>query len=65
MAQKETVIGSNESELEAISNVLFNEEVHVHHLLTEVVWSACHFLKKNPTATIEDAMDYGYNEWIK
>lgn len=65
MAKKEIVIGSSESEMQSISNVLFCEEIRVHNLLTEVIWSACNFLKDNPTASIEDAMDYGYNEWIK
>ena len=34
-------------------------------LLTEVVWSAMHYLKQNPKATLLDAISYGLLEWVK
>lgn len=34
-------------------------------LLPEIIWSAFNFLKEVPNASLEDAMNFGANEWIK
>ena len=34
-------------------------------LMTKVLWSAMHILKVNSDMSIQDAMDYGYNDWVK
>lgn len=34
-------------------------------LETEVIWSAMNFMKTNCDASIDEAMNYGLNEWIK
>jgi hypothetical protein len=41
------------------------ETAEDHGLLTEVVWSAMHYMKKNPKATLCDAMSNGLLEWVK
>jgi len=40
-------------------------EAEKHGLLTEVVWSAMHYMKENPKATLCDAISYGLLEWVK
>lgn len=34
-------------------------------LVPEVVYFALKYMKKNPESSIEDAMGYGYDEWVK
>lgn len=34
-------------------------------LESEVVWSALSYIKKNPDKSISEAINHGYNEWIK
>lgn len=34
-------------------------------LVPEVVYFALQYMKDNPDSSIEDAMNYGYNEWVK
>lgn len=34
-------------------------------LTAEVVLYALQYMKANPDSTIEDAMNYGYFEWVK
>ena len=65
MAKKQIDLNDSGREMAAIGSAIFDPEVTAHSLVTEVVWSALHFMKTNPTATISDAMEYGYNEWIK
>jgi hypothetical protein len=36
-----------------------------HGLVAEVVYFALKYMKNNPESSIEDAMNYGYNEWVK
>lgn len=36
-----------------------------HGLDTEIIWSAMCYLKSNPEASIEKAIVYGINEWVK
>jgi len=31
----------------------------------KVLWTAMHILKINPDMSIPEAMDYGYNDWVK
>ena len=50
-------------EIRNISKAL--ETAEDHGLLTEVVWSAMHYMKENPKATLCDAISYGLLEWIK
>ena len=33
--------------------------------MVKVLWSAMHILKVSPDMTIKEAMEYGYNDWIK
>jgi len=56
-------MGKSLNEFEAIQNALkgaaeFNLEV-------EVVWYALKYMKENPLLTIEEAIDKGFNEWVK
>ena len=37
----------------------------VHNLEVEVVVFALKSMKENPSLTIEQAMDIGYEEWVK
>ena len=55
----------NEKELEVIANVLYDENTELSGLQTEIVWSALHYAQENPQASVEDCINYGYNEWIK
>ena len=50
-------------EIRDISSAL--EEAQNYGLLTEVVWSAMHYMKENPEATLSDAISYGLLEWVK
>ena len=50
-------------ELDAIGNAQCAGDRY--NLTTEVFWSAMHYLKRNPQATIEEACTYGVMEWIK
>jgi hypothetical protein len=36
-----------------------------YKLTAECIWSAMRYLQNNKDATIEDACNYGINEWIK
>ena len=36
-----------------------------YKLETEVVYTALKYMKENPDSTISDAINYGYNEWVK
>lgn len=49
----------NKEELRAISEVLD------YDLVTEIIWSAIHAIKDNPKLSIEEAIQYGKDEWIK
>lgn len=50
-------------EIRSISREL--EIAKDYGLLTEVVWSALHYLKENPEVEPADAISYGLLEWIK
>jgi len=50
-------------EIRNISKAL--ETAEDHGLLTEVIWSAMHYMKQNPNANLCDAMSYGLLEWVK
>lgn len=50
-------------EIRNISTALKSAEDY--GLLTEVVWSAMHYMKENPEATLSDAISYGLLEWVK
>lgn len=50
-------------ELNIIHTVLICSEYK--NLLPEIIWSAFQFLKQFPNATIDEAMNFGANEWIK
>jgi hypothetical protein len=43
----------------------FIEDAGKYGLVSEVVYFALRYMKNNPEASIEDAMNYGYSEWIK
>lgn len=51
----------NEADCSAILQAIKDD----NGLSVEIIWSAMLHLKNNPTCTIEDAIDYGFNEWIK
>lgn len=36
-----------------------------YNLLVEVVWSALHYLKANPSKSTNEAIEFGFNEWVK
>lgn len=50
-------------EIRNISNAL--QTAGEYGLMTEVVWSAMHYMKQNPKATLCDAISYGLLEWVK
>jgi hypothetical protein len=50
-------------EIRSISNALKNADEY--GISTEVVWSALHYMKENPQATLCDAISYGLLEWVK
>jgi uncharacterized protein (DUF111 family) len=41
------------------------EEDGIIDLTGEVIWSAMGYLKMNPSNTIEEACEFGLDEWIK
>ena len=41
------------------------QDAEKYFLVTEVVLFALKYMKQNPQSSIEDAMNYGYCEWIK
>lgn len=43
----------------------FLVDARKYGLVSEVVYFALKYMKENPDKTIEDAMNYGYYEWIK
>jgi hypothetical protein len=54
---------STSDEIRSITTAL--ESADNYGLLTEVVWSAMHYMKENPKATLCDAISYGLLEWVK
>ncbi len=54
-------------EIEEIGKILnlVLEDPNYNTLLTEIVWSALNFAIQVPNATVVEAMEFGYGEWIK
>jgi hypothetical protein len=52
-----------EMDLKAIADIVHGD-IEVE-LRVEIIWSSMIYLKRNPEKSIQDAIDYGYNEWIK
>ena len=52
-----------ELELNEISKTL--KLADEYGLQTEVVWSALEYMKRQPKATLVDAIQYGLSEWVK
>jgi len=44
---------------------VFIKDADKYGLVSEVVLFAIKYMKNNPDKTIEDAMNYGYDEWVK
>lgn len=38
---------------------------HMYQLDWEVIEFTIHYLERNPKASFIDALNYGYNEWVK
>lgn len=51
------------TELDIVS--VFIRDAHKHGLVPEVVLFALKYMKENPDSSIEDAMNYGFWEWVK
>jgi hypothetical protein len=43
---------------------VFIRDADKYGLVSEVVLFALKYMKNNPDKTIEDAMNYGYDEWV-
>jgi hypothetical protein len=43
----------------------FIRDAQKYDLVSEVVYFALKYIQDNPDTNIEDAMNYGYMEWIK
>lgn len=56
-------MGKSLNEWEAIDHAL--KGASEFDLQVEVVWYALKAMKENPRLTIEEAMDIGFNEWVK
>ena len=41
------------------------EEAGKYGLIAEVVYFALRYMKNNPEVSIEDAISYGFYEWVK
>jgi len=54
-----------EQSIDAVADMLSNQDVIDNDIEVEVIWSAMMFLKNNPKATIQQACEHGVNEWIK
>jgi hypothetical protein len=44
---------------------VFVKDAEKYGLVSEVVYFALKYIKENPDKSIEDAMNYGYWQWIK
>jgi len=44
---------------------VFVKDANKYNLVSEVVLFALKYMQDNPDKTIEDAMNYGYDEWVK
>jgi hypothetical protein len=51
------------TELDIVS--VFIRDAHKYGLVPEVVLFALKYMKKHPESNIEDAMSYGFDEWVK
>ena len=51
------------TEIDIVS--IFIRDAQKYDLVPEVVLFALNYMKQNPESSIEDAMNYGYWEWIK
>ena len=51
------------SPLEIVASYI--EDANQYGLVPEVVYFALRYMKNNPEASIEDAISYGYYEWVK
>ena len=49
--------------LDIVANYI--EDAGQYGLIAEVVYFALRYMKKNPESSIEDAISYGYYEWVK
>jgi hypothetical protein len=56
-----------EKELNAIAYTLLTSMKGQHQgsVEIEVLWSTMNYLKGNPSASIEEACNFGINEWLK
>jgi len=53
----------NKASFDSVNNALkWSEE---HGMEVNVMYYALMFLKTNPTATIQDAIEFGLDEWLK
>lgn len=52
-------------EIEFASILKAIKDVKKYQMVCEIIWSALYAMKENPSLTIPQAMDIGYNEWIK
>jgi predicted CoA-binding protein len=52
-----------DTELDIVS--VFIRDAHKYGLVPEVVLFALKYMKQHPESNIEDAMSYGFDEWVK
>ena len=53
----------NSNNLDIVSEYIYHS--NKYGLTPEVVLFALYYMKNNPQSSIEDAINYGYNEWVK
>ena len=53
----------NKAAFDSVNNALYCSEEH--GMEANVMYYALMFLKTNPTATIQDAIEFGLDEWLK
>lgn len=53
----------NSNNLDIVSEYIYHS--NKYGLTPEVVLFALSYMKNNPQSSIEDAITYGYNEWVK
>ena len=58
---------ATKKELDTIAYTLLTSMKGQHQpsMEVEVLWSTMNYLKGNPSASIEEACNFGINEWLK
>ena len=65
MTKANTDIAKKELDTIAYTLLTAMKGQHQNSVEVEVLWSTMNYLKGNPSASIEEACNFGINEWLE